>query len=188
MRKIVFANSKGGSGKTTLAICVAAFLEMQGVRVSFVDLDPQQSAATLRNVVALESLQGIAPASAPQLAVIDTPPYRSATLPHVFAAADLVIIPLQPTPIDAAAVRAIVNECSAAGVRFALVLNRVKPGATLTALVRESLESQGLPVMRCEIHDRIAYQRATVSGRIEDKALAEIAGLTGEILRIIASV
>lgn len=44
MRRIVVANRKGGVGKTSLSLNIAALAAEQGHRVLFVDLDPQASA------------------------------------------------------------------------------------------------------------------------------------------------
>lgn len=41
MRKIAFVNEKGGSGKTTLSVSVAAWLALQGKKVLIIDMDPQ---------------------------------------------------------------------------------------------------------------------------------------------------
>lgn len=43
MKKILIANPKGGSGKTTLSTSLAGYFASQGIKVCLLDLDKQQS-------------------------------------------------------------------------------------------------------------------------------------------------
>ena len=118
---IAVANQKGGCGKTTTCMNLAGGLAAAGLRVLVVDADPQGSATEWRNrsedsrlsfdVIAMSTptihkeLPKVVGKSSYEVAIIDCPPgtetkgfgtvTRSALL-----AADFVIIPTRPTPID----------------------------------------------------------------------------------------
>ncbi|MET0930930.1 MAG: AAA family ATPase [Aeromicrobium sp.] len=58
-RVFVVANQKGGVGKTTTTVNVAAALALKGLRVLVVDLDPQGNASTALNIPHSEGTPGV---------------------------------------------------------------------------------------------------------------------------------
>lgn len=50
MKTLIFTNQKGGTGKTTSALSVAAGLSRKGYKVLLVDLDPQGNATTAAGI------------------------------------------------------------------------------------------------------------------------------------------
>lgn len=208
---VALLNQKGGTGKTTLALHLAGEWARRGHRVTLIDADPQGSALDWSEQRAREHLPrrfgvvGLARDTlhreAPELArnadhvVIDGPPRVAGLMRSALLAADLVLIPVQPSPLDgwaSAEMLALVTEARIYRpeliARF--VLNRC---ATRTVLARETAESltdHDPPALPATIGQRIAFATAAQTGRlvleIENATAAtrEIAALTDQIVRV----
>ena len=113
---VALLNQKGGVGKTTLALHLAGEWARRGKRVTVIDADPQGSALDWSEQRAREGLErpfgviGLARDTvhreAPELArtcdhvIIDGPPRIAGLMRSALLAADLVLIPAQPSPFD----------------------------------------------------------------------------------------
>ena len=174
---VSFLNQKGGTGKTTLAIHVAAALA-QDVRVLLVDADPQGSVLDWKEQREAESRFPVVGLPKPGLhrdvpavgqhydcVVIDGPPRVNELTKSAIAASDLVLIPVQPSPFDIWAAQDIVdlvNECSAfkPGLLVRFVINRLFVGTRLGAEVQDALRGFSIPVMNTVIHNRTEYAKS----------------------------
>lgn len=187
MKRIAFTHQKGGVGKTTLSAAVGAELARLGHSVAFIDLDPQ---ATLRRFPPAGLTVYGPEDDVPEgfdFEVCDTPPYLLEELADLAQAADLIVIPAQPSPydVDAAArtLELIRRSKSRAVVRF--VLNQCG-NDNLTAETREALTAYGVEVCATEVWKRTSYRRGALDGGVHSsgdrKALQEIESLTAELL------
>lgn len=174
--RIALANLKGGVGKTTSAVLLAEAATERLGSALLIDADPQGSAmawadtaaedgAGLRaNTVALPTadlsrrLEGIARGY--DAVVIDTPPGGLAIVEAAARAADVVVIPCQPTLMDLDRLRTTVDVVTDAGRAAVVVLTRVRAGTKAAAAAREALEEAELPVIGASIPQREALAAA----------------------------
>lgn len=149
-RVITIAQQKGGAGKTTLAAHLAVAWHELGEKVALVDIDPQGSLSqwfALREAhlgkgntgVGLTQITGWR-ASAEidrlkrdhSLIVVDSPPHAQTDAKIAVRAANLVVIPVQPSPLDVWATRPTVELAASEKVPVLLVMNRVPSRSLLT--------------------------------------------------------
>ena len=195
MKTIVLAARKGGSGKTTLAAHLGVQVEKTGSGpVTLIDTDPQQSLTAWWNDRQAESPRLLElsltrlPAElgkvrgAPGFVFIDTPPLDSGVIASVIDVADLVLIPVKPSPHDLRGVSVTVDLCKKAGRPFVFVVTQAVQRATLTQQAPLILSQFG-PVATSIIYNRVDYAGAMTDGRTaqevdaKGKAAGEIAGL-----------
>lgn len=186
MRKILWLNPKGGSGKTTLAITLASYYAQAGYATTLVDHDPQGSSAYwLKQRSELEpAIQGLracrilgnATRSFQQRGllgadrvVLDGPAgLRGAALTELLRQADRLIIPVMPTLLDLAATADFIAELkriqrvSVPRLQVGMVLNRVRPGVTVPDL-EAKLRELAVPYLSY-FNDAPVYLQAISAG------------------------
>jgi chromosome partitioning protein len=173
VQTIVVASQKGGSGKTTLSRNLAVAV---GDDVALIDTDPQGSLTAWWNrreaeTPILANIDGGISATLKALeeagmkmVIIDTPPSAHAFVADVIALADLVIVPVRPTPDDLDAVGPTLDMIEGAGKNFVFVVSQAKKRTKLALETVPALAQHGKvsPVM---IHDRVEFPTAALDGR-----------------------
>ncbi|WP_157016625.1 ParA family partition ATPase [Mesorhizobium xinjiangense] len=205
---VALLNQKGGSGKTTLALHLAGYWASQGRRVTMIDADPQGSALDWSEQRAREGLPrlfgvvGLARDTlhreAPELArevdhiIIDGPPRVAGLMRSALLAADLVLIPVQPSPLDgwaSAEMLALLDEAHIYRPQLiaCFVLNRCAARTVIARETAQALADHDPPVLQATIGQRVAFAVAAQGGRLVSEmehagsATAEIAALANAI-------
>jgi chromosome partitioning protein len=177
MQTIVWNSQKGGSGKTSLCAHVSVEAERAGDGpVYLIDTDPQATLSTWHEArtaetphrveVALAELAGAISTMAQRgaaLCFIDTAPNRGDENAELFRQADLVLVPVRPSPSDLWAVAATVKLLKQVGTPFLFVVNQATLNANITAQAVAALSHHG-PVAQTIIVNRVPYAAAMTDG------------------------
>lgn len=181
----VFAisNQKGGTGKTTLAMNFAAGLAQRG-RTLVIDADPQRSAG---------QWSGLAPETRPfpvsvialsgnltreidqfredyQYIVIDCPPtLETDTLKFAMQAANTILIPVLPSPLDLWASVRLADAIDQArlsnrNLQAFLIINQLEPRSALSRAMQQALNEFDIPTLKACIRRRAIYRNSAIEG------------------------
>lgn len=212
---IAVANQKGGSGKTTVSMQMAGAIARRGNKVLVVDADPQGTATRWAASAEDEhpfpaSVIGLSAASAKvhrevkkfiddyDYIVIDCPPAADSPVPQsALLIADLVLVPIIPSPLDmwaAVGIRQVIANVSDLneGLKARLVLNQCQPNTTLAQETLEVLPEFGIELAKAQLRHRQVYRQSAVFGQtVHDfggkasAAIKEVENLITEVFAIL---
>ena len=197
MRIITLVTQKGGSGKTTLAACLAVAASEAGERAIALDLDPQQSlwkwgeerkadapAVDRLDPTQLTQLSAIVRALDEQgftLAILDTAGVASTATHLAMQVSDLCLIPARPSRIDIQATWSTVDALKRMDRQFAFVLNQCptnvrspRAGEASGGLQMLGVLAEPLLTLRAEFQDAIAAGLGVTEYAPHGKAADEI--------------
>ena len=203
---ITVAQQKGGAGKTTLAANLAAALAPRR-RVAVLDIDPQRSLARWH------ALRAARPQAAPltlsdlsgwrlaaeldrlrrghDVLIVDSPPQIDTDARLAVRGADLVLVPLQPSPPDLWAAEGTLALAGAEKRTARLVFNRAPATGRLRTAVEAEVARRGFPMLAAALGNRAGIAAAFARGlgitetAPKSVAAAELLALLAEIEGIV---
>jgi len=202
---ITIAQQKGGAGKSTIAAHLAVAFSQKGKRVAAIDIDPQQSLSmwySIREERFGQGYTGLDFVSATgwrvnseinrlksdhDIIIIDSPPHMETETKTAIRTADLVIIPMQPSPTDLWASKATIELAKKERKEVAILLNRIAHNSKLAKDI-----TAGLPhLLKGTLGNRVAFATCFLEGRCvtetEPSGLAarEVKAIVDEIGKMI---
>ncbi|MFN3076458.1 MAG: ParA family partition ATPase [Alphaproteobacteria bacterium] len=206
---ITVAQQKGGAGKTTLVAQLAVTLARTRGKIALVDIDPQGS-LTAWHRTRVEAMGaeagGIHLSEVPgwrlgteldrlqrryDYVIIDSPPHAETEARAAIRSGHLVVVPVQPSPMDLWATRPTLELAHKEKRPLLLVINRLPPRGKLPEAVLAKLTVEETPIAATRIGNRMAYAASMMDGRgvVEtdhnSTAAKEITALAEEIVTMV---
>lgn len=205
---VTVAQQKGGAGKTTMALQLAVAWQKQGHKVALIDIDPQGSAGAWSHmrarvladkyegpeVVAITGWRMVGELARLKqygfdIILVDSPPRAEAEVSIAVRSSDIVVIPLQASPMDVWATKPTLQFCFREKVPALLVMNRINMRTKLAGKMIEEAQLLGAEVADITIGSRVALQASLAEGKgvVETQpssdAAKEIDNLAKEVLK-----
>ena len=220
MPVITFASPKGGAGKTTAALLLSTELALKGFDVTVIDADPLkwingwsklpdkpdklEVLADLTEDTIVEAIDQAQIRS--QFVIIDLEGTASTVVAYAFSRSDFVLVPIQPSNMDARAAAMIVqlirNHERAFRIKipFSLFLTRTRAAIrprTLSNILTQ-IEEAKMPVLQTQLLERDAFRQLfSFGGTLEtlnpnaayklDEAVINARAFAGEVLSRLAA-
>lgn len=204
MKVITLANQKGGCGKTTISVNLALSLAQQKHRVILLDTDPQRNSFETIKVRDTRPIRVIAThkkiyqylekfENQYDYTIIDTPPHNQEIVSTSILCSDMVIIPVQYSPLDIRSTRTTVDLILKAKelnpqLKEFFLLYRIQPLSVATQELTEVLKQRyAFPILKSHVSNRAAYKQSLIYGKgifefsRSDPAVNEIVSLVSEI-------
>jgi len=212
MKIITLANQKGGCGKSTIVLNLAIEFALQQYRVIIFDTDPQGSCC---ETVEIRDDQGETPQikvaaiyenlyqaieecdNDYDFAIIDTPPHDNEVVTVATVCSDLIIIPVQDSPLDIRSTKTTVNLINEArklnpDIEPYFLLSRIQTNSIMARELAQVLKSTyKFDILETKIANRMAYKYSLIYGQNvsefsdKDSAATEIRALAKEVLSIL---
>jgi|ERR1035441_5404505 chromosome partitioning protein len=201
MKTLAIIAQKGGSGKSTIAVHLAAYANFRKIRTTLIDLDPQGSTydwnqgrtdddpkspklhCVRSNERDLPKAIEQAKATGAKLLIIDTAPHSNRDAATTAKLADFVLMPCRPARFDLKALISTADIAKLSNTPAAVVINHAPPVGGKAERAREVIEEQGINVLPPVLHRRTAFEDALTGCRAvheyepDSKAAEEIAAL-----------
>ncbi len=202
---LTLAQQKGGAGKTTLVAQLAVAFAMRGQKVALVDIDPQGSLARWfkaredagvsgkidfiavtgwRAQAAVEKLK-----STHDIILVDSAPHAEIEAKIAVRVADLILVPIQPSPLDLWATETTLALARAEKRPVMIVVNRVQSRMKLAETLVAKIAELGVPVADTTLGNRTSFAASMLDGRgvaetaPKTKAGEELLALADEIVK-----
>ncbi len=175
---ITVAQQKGGAGKTTIAVHLSVALSQRGYRVGLIDIDPQGSLSKWHSIreerfgkeytgIRFSTITGWRVANEVaklqkdcDMIIIDSPPHVQTESRTAIRHADLVLVPVQPSPTDLWATQATLDYAKAEKVPVHIIMNRVNSQSRIFQVINEQLRNSPASV----IGNRVLFASSLLDG------------------------